>query len=356
MAALNRQTNETIRVQRCHGKIAIEEAVDSPFFNALATDPPAPLIAKFEGAVPFSKDFLTHVQKRSSDIQLRLESMDQTGISYAVVSLTSPGIQGVADASKAIEWAKKTNDHVYDAYVKAYPDRFGFFACVPMQDPKAAAAELERAVTQLGAKGVLINGFSNINSNDMDEIQYLDHPGCEPFWEMLAKLDVPLYIHPRNPPVSQQRLYWDYPNLAQASYGFGVETAGHALRIMCSGILDRYPNVQIILGHCAEALPFLIHRIDHRMVIATQGSCGPHKQNMMYYLQNNFHATCAGVRRESTLRNTIEEMGEGKVMFSVDYPYESNEDAADWFDGLQMNENSRRAIASENAKRLLKIR
>jgi predicted TIM-barrel fold metal-dependent hydrolase len=200
-----------------------------------------------------------------------------------------------------------------------------------------------------------VNGFCNLDLDDQDKIQYLDDPACEPIWAMLAKLKVPLYLHPRSPPLNQQRLYKDYPNLAQAAYGFGVETAGHALRIMCSGTLDRYPSIQIILGHCAEGLPFLIHRIDHRMAISTAGTNGAHKKSMMEYLQNNFYATCAGVRRESTLKNTIEEMGESRTLFSVDYPYESNEDTADWFDGMQINENTREALASGNAKRLLNI-
>lgn len=224
-----------------------------------------------------------------------------------------------------------------------------------MQDPKAAAQELERAVTKLGAKGVLINGYSNINPDNMSDVQYLDAEVCTPFWDMLSKLDVPMYIHPRNPPPNQQRIYWDYPAMCQAAFAFGNETAGHAVRIMCSGLLDKYPNVQIILGHCAEALPFLVHRMDHRFSDGAPGMSGPHKKTMMYYFQNNFIATLAGVRRESTLRNTLEELGEGRVLFSVDYPYESNEEASDWFDGLQMNENTRRQIASENAKRWLKL-
>lgn len=172
---------------------------------------------------------------------------------------------------------------------------------------------------------------------------------------MLHRLRVPLYLHPRLPPIHQQVLYSDYPNPASASYGFGVECAGHALRIMCSGILDKYP-VNIILGHCAEALPFLIHRAEQRMNIGTPRSNGAHKKTLMHYFQTHFYATLAGVRRLSTLRNTIEELGEARVMFSVDYPYESNEAAADWFDGLELNDNTRNAIAAGNAVQLFGLR
>lgn len=348
--ALNRETTERIRVNRRHGKIALEEAVGSPLFAAHQNYPPRPAIKGLDG-LPFSPQFLADVEERLDDVELRLKSMDQSGIQYAILSLTSPGIEGVSDASTAIRFSKETNDSIYNKYVKPYPSRFGFFACVAMHDPKEAAKELERAVRTLGAKGALINGFTNLDAEDR-QLRYLDAPECEPFWEMLYRLKVPLYLHPRLPPTHQQVLYNQYPNLASASYGFGVECAGHALRIMCSGILDKFP-VDIILGHCAEALPFLIHRADHRMNIGNPGSNGKHTKPLMHYFRSHFYATLAGVRRSSTLRNTIEELGESRVMFSVDYPYESNEDAADWFDALELNENSRAAISNGNAIRLL---
>lgn len=143
-------------------------------------------------------------------------------------------------------------------------------------------------------------------------------------------------------------------NLAQAAYAFTADTAGHALRIMCFNIRDRHPYVSIILGHCAEALPFLIHRIDHRLAIATPEANGPHKKTMLEYFQNNFYATLAGVIRLSTLRNVLEELCEERVLFSVDYLFETTEAAAEWFDGLEINANTRRAIATGNAKRLFR--
>ncbi|KAJ5718833.1 uncharacterized protein N7483_009915 [Penicillium malachiteum] len=121
--------------------------------------------------------------------------MNASGIDYAIVSLTCPGMQGILDTGEAVELARKTNDAIHEHYVKAHPTRFGYFASVAMQNPEEAAKELECAVTVLGAKGVLINGFTNI----------------------------------------------DKINLSQAAYGFGVETAGHTLHIMCSGVFDRYP-------------------------------------------------------------------------------------------------------------------
>ncbi|RAO73149.1 uncharacterized protein BHQ10_009161 [Talaromyces amestolkiae] len=350
--ALNRGTLETIKVNRVHGKIALEEAVGSSYFVAHGTYPPTPMILGMQGTLPpYNQSFLHDIDDRLDDIPKRLKSMGASGIEYAIVSLTCPGIEGVLNADEAVRLAKLTNDDIYEKYVKAHPTRFGFFACVPMQKPEEAAKELDRAVTVLGAKGVLINGFTNMDEKDLSKVQYLDDPRCEPFWKKSSELNVPLYLHPRIPPFGQQRIYEKYPNLSQAAYGFGVETAGHTLRIMCSGVFDRYPNVQLILGHCAESLPFLAHRIDHRMAIGEAGGNGPYKKSIMHYLQNNIIATLAGVRRESTMRNTIDEMGEARVLFSVDYPYESNEDAADWFDGMQLNENTRAAVARGNASK-----
>lgn len=144
--------------------------------------------------------------------------------------------------------------------------------------------------------------------------------------------------------------------MAHAAYGFGTETAAHALRLMLSGLFDTYPSIQIILGHCAEALPFLIHRIDTRLEIGIEGADGPYNRSMQYYLTNNFYATTAGVRRLSTVKDTIEEMGEDRVMFSVDYPYESNEDAANWFDGVDgLGPRTKEKLGWKNAERIFNL-
>ncbi|KAK7220875.1 hypothetical protein V2G26_008878 [Clonostachys chloroleuca] len=354
---LHRATSGNLSVPRFFGKIALEEAVGSSLWDAYGTLPATQEIAGTNG-LAVSLDFAQDIVSRLNDVPKRLDSMDQSGIGYVIVSLTSPGIEGVFDKANATDLATKVNDEIYANYVQPYPDRFGFFAAVAMQDPVAAAKELERAVKDLGAKGALINGYSNIGSPANYTIQYLDEEACEPFWAKVAELNVPVYLHPRTPPVDQQVLYGNgkYPLLTQAAYGFGVETGGHALRLMVSGLFDRYPNIQIILGHAAEALPFLIHRTDNRLSTGKSGSDGPYKKSMKYYLRNNFYATLAGIRRLSTVMNTIEEMGEDRVMFSVDYPYESNEDASDWFDYVEgLSSATKEKLAWKNAVRVLNI-
>ncbi|KAK7733360.1 hypothetical protein SLS57_000375 [Botryosphaeria dothidea] len=356
MPTLNRHTNGTVQVPRLQGKIALEEAVGSTFWDAYQTYPVTNQLSGYDG-VPFGGTIGADIIERLTDVPSRLDSMDDSGIGYVIVSLTSPGIEGVFDPSNATAFAQRANNEMYATYVQAHPDRFGFFAAVPLQDPAAAATELERAVTQLGALGALVNGYSQIGSPANHSVRYLDDPACDPFWAKAAELGVPVYLHPRPPPPSQQRLYQDYPMLAHAAYGFGVETAGHALRLMLSGLFDRHPSVQVILGHCAEALPFLVHRVDQRLLIAEAGAGGKHEKTTMHYLRNNFYATLAGVRRLSTVRDTIAEMGEDRVLWSVDYPYESNEDAADWFDQVEgLGEATKRKVGWENAERIFGVK
>lgn len=146
--------------------------------------------------VNFSEENMKDIHRRLDDIDARLLSMEQSGIGYAILSLTSPGIEGILDADTAIDFARRSNDHIYQKYVEAYPDRFGFFCSVPLQKPQEAARELERCVTELGAKGVLVNGFTNMSTSDVNHVRYLDETESEPFWAMLAKLNVPItFIH-----------------------------------------------------------------------------------------------------------------------------------------------------------------
>lgn len=354
---LNRQTNGTIQVPRLYGKIALEEAVGSSLWEAYTTYPPTNQIRGYDGGLPVIPSVTADMAERLNDVPSRLASMDGSGIGYAIVSLTSPGIQGVFDPTNATAFAKSSNDEIYKNYSQAYPDRFGFFASVALQDPAGAVTELERAVTKLGAKGVLINGYSQVGSPDNYTVLYLDDPACEPFWAKVAELNVPVYLHPRPPPPDQQGVYHGYPMLAHSAYGFGSETAAHALRLMLSGLFDRYPSIQLILGHCAEALPFLANRIDQRLLIGTVGANGPHNQTVEYYMQNNVYATTAGIRKLSTVLDTILEIGEDRVLFSVDYPYESNEDTANWFDQVEGmgSTATKKKLGWENAERIFGV-
>lgn len=157
----------------------------------------------------------------------------------------SPGIQGIFDPAEATETASKVNDQMHKLYrTGPHADRFLTWGCVAMQDPQAAAMEAERCVKELGCCGILIHGFSDVGSPDAGDVRYLDEPQCEPFWAKLAELDVPLYLHPRNVAPTQSRVLRGYEFLAGSPWGFARETAEHVLRLMLSGLFDRYPGLR----------------------------------------------------------------------------------------------------------------
>jgi gamma-resorcylate decarboxylase len=290
------------------GKIALEEHWESPDFNAA-------------GVHNFTNpEYFEGVQRRLENIDLRIEDMDRNGIAIYIISLTQPGIEGIPDAAKAVYIAKTMNDYAATKLVGKYPDRLRAFACVPMQNPKQAAAELERAVKELGFLGALINGFSNIG--DENTAQYLDEPQVDVFWEKVEELDVPVYLHPRIPLPNQRRMYKDYDGLLGSAWGFGIETSTHVVRLMLSGLFDRRPTLKLILGHCGEALPFTLPRLDHRLRHQRTENQGPHKKKPTEYLQSNIYVTTGGVFRSQTLLNTPLEIGSDRVLFSVDSPYE----------------------------------
>jgi gamma-resorcylate decarboxylase len=331
----------TVPAPRVAKKIALEEHIESPDFPAT-------------GSHPFVReDYFQDVERRLQDYKLRLEGMDKAGIGATIVSLTQPGIEAILDKDKAVEMSKRTNDHIANFFVKNAPGRLYGFAAVAMQDPRAAADELERAVKTLGAKGALVNGYTNID--DENEGRYLDEPPVWEFWERVAALNVPVYLHPRIPMPNQQRMYAGYPALVGAPWGFGIETSTHAVRLILSGLFDKYPNLTVILGHPGEALPFTLPRLESRLRHVNNGSHGKHVLRPTEYLRRNFFITTAGSFRTQTLLDTIGEVGSDRVMFSVDYPYESMQEGADWFDSASISEDDRLKIGRTNAAKLFNI-
>ena len=204
-----------------------------------------------------------YVETHLLDVEERIALMDKTGVERAILSLTSPGVQSILDTETAVRVARDTNDTVRGSYVDKYPGRLSMFACLPTQDAGEAAAELERAVRDLGAVGALINGYTNIGDNQTG--RYLDDPSYAPLWAKIAELDVPVYLHPREPLPAQARIYEGYSSLVGSAWGFAHETATHAVRLMLSGLFDEHPGIQIILGHLGEGLPFLLPRLEHRL-------------------------------------------------------------------------------------------
>lgn len=332
-------------------KIALEEAVNTSVFNATRTTPPVPGTSDMEyGTAEYGSD----VERRLSDPGLQVESMDAAEVALAVVSVTSPGIEGIFDAKAAVDAATRANDEIRARYTAGeYANRFRAFGCVPMQDPPSAAAEAGRCVRELGCVGILINGHTDLGN--ADTIQYLDEPQCEPFWAKMEELDVPLYIHPRVPAPGQKRIYQDYESLSGSPWGFSAETSLHAVRLMMSGLFDRHPGLKIILGHCGEALPFLVARTDHRLRHYNRDKKHLASQPLQSYLENNFWVTTAGVKSYRTLEDTLSIFGTDKVMWSCDYPYESYEEMGGWFDHLELDDDDKAKLGWQNAEQLLRL-
>ena len=273
----------------------------------------------------------------------RLEEMDAHRVEYAVLSLAGPGVQVERDTATAVRRACAVNDALARE-VAARPDRFGGFAHLAMQDPVAAADELERCMGQLGFRGALINGQTGG--------QYLDHDRFSPFWERAEALGAPVYIHPGNP-VETHVSYEGFPVLVGPTWSWTVETATHALRLVFAGVFDRYPKATVILGHMGETLPYLLWRLDSRFRIS-QGAPSI-KRLPSDYVRGNIAVTTSGVASAEPLACALAALGGDRVMFSVDYPFEETAPAADWMDCVALPPAVREAVAHGNAERLLRL-
>jgi len=190
-----------------------------------------------------------------------------------------------------------------------------------------------------------VNGYSNIQNENTAE--YTDEPKFEVFWAKVAELNVPIYLHPRDPLPNQLRIYEGHPELLSAAWAYGVETSIHALRLITSGVFDRHPGVNIILGHLGETLPFAMWRVQH--IIKRRGMCENLEKDISSYLSDNFFITTSGLFRTQTLLNTMLEISSDRILFSTDYPYESAEEAAEWFDNCPISEPDRVKMGRENA-------
>lgn len=299
----------------------------------------------------FTPDGWRKMHSALTDIhQRRLAEMDQNGIETMILSLNSPAIQAVWDRQRAVEVARMANDFLAEQ-VARNPLRFQGFAALPMQDPEAAARELERCVAQLKLKGALVNGFSQVDVED--SAVYYDAPQYEAFWATAEQLSAPFYLHPRDPLFSRRQHYEGHPWLMGPVWAFAVETSLHALRLMACGLFDRHPRLTIILGHLGEAIPFNVWRADHRLKKDRRGM--PAGRTMSEYLRENFYLTTSGNFRTQTLIDTMLEVGSDRILFSADYPFEDVRDAADWFDHAPISETDRLKIGRANALKLFHL-
>jgi gamma-resorcylate decarboxylase len=322
------------------GKIALEEhfAIEETLMDSAAFVPP---------------DHWPELHSRLIDVQdKRLRLMDRHGVEMMILSLNAPAIQAIPDPRLANELARRAND-VLATEIAKRPDRFGAFAALPMQEPDLAIRELERCVTELDFKGALVNGFSQ--ANDSNILLYYDLPPYWPFWQAVERLDVPFYLHPRNPLPAHARIYDGHSWLLGPTWAFGQETAVHALRLIGSGLFDACPGLRIILGHLGEGLPYNMWRIDHHNAWVKTPARHHAKKKIANYFHTNFFLTTSGNFRTQTLIDAILEIGADRLLFSIDWPFENIDHAADWFDSASISEDDRLKIGRLNAMRLLKL-
>jgi len=328
-------------------KVAVEE-----HFNYLSAAPDARAdvdLARLVKSMGYDTAWTALVGERLVDIgELRLAAMDASGIDVCLLSHTVPGVQGIVDPALAVAAARNINDFLAEAIAR-HPTRFAGFASVALHDPVAAARELERAVTELGFKGAMINGYTNVA--DARGGEYLDAPRLLPFWEAVAALGVPVYLHPR--PALDQRSYEGHAELIGATWGFAPETATHALRLVYSGLFDRFPALTVILGHLGETLPYFAWRIQH--CFEYNPADKRLERRLQDYLCENFYVSTSGFSSDQALIGALLTIGADRILFAVDYPYEMMEPATAWIERAPISENDRRKIAHLNARALFTL-
>ncbi len=276
---------------------------------------------------------------------VRLKEMDEAGIDIQVLSHGAPSTQKLP-AQTATALTRRANDRLHVA-IAPHRDRLAAFAALPTAVPEAAADELERTTNELGFKGAMLHGLANG--------VFLDDRRFWPIYARAEALDVPIYFHPSLPNADVRRIYYDdyvkdFPMVARPAWGYTVETATTAIRLVLSGVFERHPKLKIILGHLGETLPFLIWRIDQ--ALARPG------QKLLSFRDvfcTNFYITTSGNFSNPALLCCVMEMGIDHILFAVDWPFVMNAPATEWMATVPLCDADKAKILCGNAKRLLRM-
>lgn len=279
----------------------------------------------------------------------RIADMDATGIDVAILSLTSPGVQPLLDSEEAKAMVQRANDHLKDA-VDRHPTRFVGMTSIAPQDPEWSAQEIRRGARELGFKGVMVNSHT--------QGHYLDEPQFDPIFQALADTGQPLYIHPQTLPDGAVDRFIE-AGLDGAIFGFGVETGMHLLRLLTTGIFDRYPDLQIIVGHGGEAIPYWLYRMNymHQAGVRSQryARLKPLKKDLFAYMRENVIVTTSGMPFEPAIKLCMDVMGDERVMYAMDYPYEYVADEVRTHDLLDIDSDAKKKLMQTNAERVFNL-
>ncbi len=286
------------------------------------------------------------VARRLADLgDERLAEMDRTGVDVQVLSHSTPGVQNLVPA-EAVTLAAAANDVLSDT-VRAHPDRFQGLATLPTPDPAAAAAELDRAVTQLGLRGAMV--FGRTRDRNMDEREFW------PVYEAAAALKAPLHLHPQSPPPAVRDAYYrGYSASFDAAFatrgvGWHYESGVQLLRLILSGVFDQFPGLQVIAGHWGELILFYLERID-----ALNAAAGLQRP-ISEYFRTNIYIAPSGILSQRYLQWATEVVGLDRMLFSADYPFIPVADAGArvFLDQAPLSDADRAKIASGNWERLV---
>jgi 2,3-dihydroxybenzoate decarboxylase len=298
----------------------------------------------FLGATPRATALVTRIQELGAP---RIADMDATGIARQLVFLTSPGVQ-VFDAATGTSLAREANDELHEK-IRKHPDRYSALAAIAPHDPRNAVKEMQRMVS-LGMKGVVVNSHT--------QGEYLDEPKFRPIFEAAEALDVPVYIHPNTPPAAMIAPFLPR-GLDGAIYGFAVETGLHVLRLIVGGVFDRHPKLRVVVGHLGEGLPFWLFRLDfmHRSMVASNRYPGaqPLKKKPSDYLRENIWVTTSGMQWAPAIRFCLEVLGEDRVMYAMDYPYQFVPEEVKVTDELEVSDAVRRKLYHLTAEKVFRL-
>ncbi|KAB5515508.1 hypothetical protein GE09DRAFT_1231293 [Coniochaeta sp. 2T2.1] len=290
----------------------------------------------------------------------RLARMDATGVEYMLLSLTSVSVQGEPDKAKAASMAVNANDWLAGEVAKN-PARFGGLASIAMHDANDAAAELRRSVRELGMFGAIINDFQEVYDDESKTVKrvWYDTPDYHPFWAAVEELGVPVYLHPRYPvekEVGPGEMYGPGKrHLLGAAVSFHLSLSYHIYALMSSGIFDLYPKAQIVIGHLGEGIPFNLWRADHWYNKPVKRKGRPSKEDYTFYMTHNVSVTTSGNYSTKALKYCIDVLGEERCMYSIDYPYDTIDEAQEWWHGLDLPAKQKELVGRENAIRLFKL-
>jgi 5-carboxyvanillate decarboxylase len=329
--------------ERIYKRIAVEEGFNFPEIMSEAVKVAAQQPPLVKALNPFggSGGLWEALGAKLGDLgEGRIRQMDEDGIDMQLLLLSAPGVQTLEEGL-ATELAAMANDRLAAASRK-YPDRLAGLAAIAPQNPEKAAQELQRAVRTLGLKGAVINSHTNG--------EYLDDGKFLPILECAAALEVPIYIHPRDPS-PQLGGPLGIPGFL-VGWGWALEVGTHAIRLIASGVFDELPKLKIVIGHMGECIPFLLPRLDNRY---TRDRGPKRKWSPSEYFENHFVVTTSGMNYRPQLMMTIEEIGVDRVLFAADWPFEPSKEAIEGIENVPLSAADKAKIFHTNAARVFRL-